>query len=513
MQAHYLSTRIQNEFIDICGSHVQTAILHEIVKAKYFSIIVDATPDCSYKEQTTLVIRYVKLLDNSNFSVEKRFILFDNFSKKTGREIAARTLEILKTLKLDFEACIGQAYDNGANMAGKYNGVQAVLIQQNPNCMFSSCENHSLNLVGVDCAESCKEAVTYFGTIQQMYNLFSSSPQRWEILKQHLPVSLHGMSKTRWSARIDGVKPVAQHLNSVRSALNELGVLHLTAQAKMELDAIQKYISKFDCILMSSIWMKLLTMIHQTNLIIEARQATLDIEKDNIENLCNDIQRLREQFDKILNESKFVARNIGVSCEFLTNHHFPSQDDAELYFKINVYFVIIDSIQSGLTRRFQSLQEVCKLFEFLWQFKNLNDEDLVLAAQHFQHKYDKEISQELENEVLLLKRIYGANFKLDCTPKKLLEEILGLGLLGVFPHITIALRIFISLPASTASGERTFNVLKQIKNYHRSTMGQERLNGLAMLNINCDIARKLDFSNIIAAFSEQKARKAFVKIN
>ncbi|XP_065682506.1 uncharacterized protein LOC136095773 [Hydra vulgaris] len=32
MQAHYLSMRIQNEFIDICGSHFQTAILHEIVK-------------------------------------------------------------------------------------------------------------------------------------------------------------------------------------------------------------------------------------------------------------------------------------------------------------------------------------------------------------------------------------------------------------------------------------------------------------------------------------------------
>ncbi len=80
-------------------------------------------------------------------------------------------------------------------MARKYNGVQSVLLQKNSNCIFSSCGNHTLNLVGVDCAESCKEAVTYFGTIQQMYNLFSSSPQRWEILKNHLPVSLHGMPK------------------------------------------------------------------------------------------------------------------------------------------------------------------------------------------------------------------------------------------------------------------------------------------------------------------------------
>ena len=48
--------------------------------------------------------------------------------------------------------------------------------------------------------------------------------------------------------------------------------------------------------------------------------------------------------------------------------------------------------------------------------------------------------------------------------------------------------VFVSLPASVASGERTFNVLNQVKNYHRSTMGQGRLNGLAMLNINYDIA-------------------------
>ncbi|XP_065642960.1 zinc finger MYM-type protein 1-like [Hydra vulgaris] len=317
-----------------------------------------------------------------------------------------------------------------------------------------------------------------------MYNLFSSSPQRWEILKQHLSVSLYVVSKTRWSARIDGFKPVTQHLNSIRSALNELGVLHLTAQAKIKLNAIQRYIFKFGCILMSSIWMKLLTMIHQANLIIKARYATLYVKKNNIENLCKDIQRLYEQLDKILTESKFVARNIGVSCEFLTNRRLPCQDDAELYFKINIYFVIIDSIHSDLTRRFQLLQEICNLFGFLWQFKNLSDEDLVLAAQHFQHKYDKEISQALENEVVFLKRIYGVNFKLDCIPKKMLEEILGLGLSGVLQNITIALRIFISLPASTASGERTFNVLKLIEIYHCSTIGQERLNGLAMLNIN-----------------------------
>jgi hypothetical protein len=42
-------------------------------------------------------------------------------------------------------------------------------------------------------------------------------------------------------------------------------------------------------------------------------------------------------------------------------------------------------------------------------------------------------------------------------------------------------------------------------------MGQDRLNGFAMLNNNCDLTQKLGFSSIINAFSEKGARKVFVK--
>ncbi|CAM4709108.1 unnamed protein product [Lepidochelys kempii] len=282
--------------------------------------------------------------------------------RKAGKEIAARVQTILGGFKLDFQVCIGQVDDNGSNMAGKYKGVQAVLLEHNSNCIFSSCGNHTLNLVGVDCAESCTEAITYFGTVQQIYNLFRSSPQRWEILKQYLRVSQHGMSKTRWSAQIDGVQPVTQHLNSVRKALHELESLNLTAQAQTELQSIQKHMSKFECPLMSSLWMKLLTMIHQTTLVIEARNATLDVERDNIESLINDIQQICEQGDVILTESKLVAQTIGISSEFSTNCNLPTESDAEQHCRVNLFLLIIVSIQSGLTRRFESLQLICTLF-------------------------------------------------------------------------------------------------------------------------------------------------------
>ena len=39
---------------------IPTAIINEIHIAKYFSIIIDVTPDCSHQEQTTFIITIFK---------------------------------------------------------------------------------------------------------------------------------------------------------------------------------------------------------------------------------------------------------------------------------------------------------------------------------------------------------------------------------------------------------------------------------------------------------------------
>lgn len=59
LQVHYLSPEIQNEFIDLCARHVQSVILKERESAKYYTIIVDATPDSAHVEQTTFILRYL----------------------------------------------------------------------------------------------------------------------------------------------------------------------------------------------------------------------------------------------------------------------------------------------------------------------------------------------------------------------------------------------------------------------------------------------------------------------
>ncbi len=62
-------------------------------------------------------------------------------------------------------------------------------------------------------------------------------------------------------------------------------------------------------------------------------------------------------------------------------------------------------------------------------------------------------------------------------------------------------------PVSVASGERSFSKLKLVKSYLRSTMGQDRLNGLALMSIEKEIAANLDNGVIIQAFRDMKKRQ------
>lgn len=89
----------------------------------------------------------------------------------------------------------------------------------------------------------------------------------------------------------------------------------------------------------------------------------------------------------------------------------------------------------------------------------------------------------------------------------ILNAIMKRNLENVLPNAVIALRIMLTCPVSVASGERSFSKLKIIKNYLRNSMNQERLNSLTIISIEHDLAKLIDYEDIIEEFASLKARK------
>lgn len=73
------------------------------------------------------------------------------------------------------------------------------------------------------------------------------------------------------------------------------------------------------------------------------------------------------------------------------------------------------------------------------------------------------------------------------------------------PAVTTLLRLFGTIPVSNATAERSFSALKRLKTYLRSTMGEERLTGLALLHVNK--STEVDPDDIIELYASKKERR------
>ncbi|CAL8070824.1 unnamed protein product [Orchesella dallaii] len=532
----YMSPKIQNEFISLTARVVRKSIIEAVQERKYFSILFDATPDTSHKEQLSQIIRTVNISTSGCF-IEESFIDFIHFDKKKGLEISKIILAKLKSDGIDIKHCRGQGYDNGANMSGIYNGVQAHIKEANEFAVYMPCVAHSLNLVGQNAASKVLPAKLILGQIQSLYVFFSSSTERWNTLKPHVHKMLKSQSLTRWSSKADAVSAICEDFKGILDALQEL-INSETSNSETLASATAHLhqVSNFRFILGITIWNSILGRINFANVAVQAKEIDIGAAGKHMESLHIWLLEFRKNGYKIsLELAKEKALPLGIEEDSgfayrSTRNRIParyrdsesvvvepSQESNISRFEREFFLALVDKLILEFQGRFTSLYRTQEDFGFLWG-KTLADsptEYLEKAAADLALKYNDDLSPEgLVTEIGRL-RTAVIPFLKDENLQNLHStraiDILNIltrnNLANVLYNCHTAIRIFLTLPVSVASNERSFSKLKLIKNYLRSTMGQERLSDLAILSIEHEKTALLSFDTLIHEFATAKCRR------
>ena len=77
----------------------------------------------------------------------------------------------------------------------------------------------------------------------------------------------------------------------------------------------------------------------------------------------------------------------------------------------------------------------------------------------------------------------------------------------MFSEIVRLLRLYLTIPVTTATAERSFSSLRRIKTYLRSTMTEQRLNNILLLHAHKEMTDALNLTEIARLFVSCNARR------
>lgn len=179
----------------------------------------------------------------------------------------------------------------------------------------------------------------------------------------------------------------------------------------------------------------------------------------------------------------------------------PPGTNALKYWKVNIYYQVMDNIISNLKRRFENLPLAKSVDSFL--MLDLDQADEFVA--NYKDVFNIDISA-LKAEVLVTRNLLK-NKNLEISLNNLKSQVKS----DLTPNLYKLLQVAVGLPVSSAGCERSFSAMRRIKTWLRNTMIQDRFSNLSLLNIeNQLVKQKLPAEEVLNVFVKKDRKLKLV---
>ena len=518
--ATYTSPEIQNILLNIMANLVKDQICNAVKQAGVYSILADESKDCSKTEQLAIVLKYVNI---NTATQHEHFLTYIKAASQTAESLSAYILAELKQHGLNPADIVSQGYDGASVMSGRCSGVQTRIKEVASMAVYVHCYAHCLNLVLVDSTKSVPQASEFFALLELLYVFMSTSKAHAVYIEQqsvHYPNDpvrkLQRLSDTRWACRFNAVDAVCSTFGAILSTLQcimdwddkskaiEASGIYMQVHSFKFLTTLILFWRVLMCTRslseqLQSVKVNLAKAAELVSSTLEVLQSFRSAEEWSklYEYVCNvaslfDIVELQSRPQRQRRPPQKLIDGVTLETTGVRDTFNTSQD-----LKVNLFYPILDAIINELQHRFDNKNlGLMKAFQCCMpdsehfldtdrmasaiELYKLNKPLLSMECKIFKHTLeDKELSSI--NDVLL-----------DIAPMK-----------EAFPELVKLLQIALTVVVSTAECERSFSCLRRTKTFLRSSMSEQRLDNLAILSIEKELACKLSLDEVVNKFAAQ----------
>ena len=331
------------------------------------------------------------------------------------------------------------------------------------------------------------------------------------------------VSDTRWSARADSVLALKKSYIEIKAALSDASK-NATQKpvAKAEAKALVKQMERYEIALMTVLWNMLLQRIDATSKSLQDQKLCLSKAAELLNSLTLFFKNVRENFAKIETEAKFLLgiendHNIAYEDKQTQRRQtkrtlfFDETADNDVILKgrekfiVGTLNVVCDRLVVELGNRLKAYEDINSRFGLFFGHDQPNNGNNTHMITNLMDTYKDDIDCDIFEDELAQFLILAKNESI--TNPIDMYQLVVRGLQSTFPNVETILRIYLTIPISNASGERSFSVLKGVKNCIRSSIEQDRLGSLALLCIESAETKKANFDQQIDIFARLKCRK------
>ncbi|XP_016496605.2 uncharacterized protein LOC107815518 [Nicotiana tabacum] len=428
-------------------------------------------------------------------------------------------------------------------MRGEISGLKTLIMKDSSSAYYIHCFAHQLQLTLVAMSKKHLDVEDFFCHVTNVLNVIGVSFKRRDLLR-HLQAEkleqllesgeIHtgrglnqerGLQKpgdTRWGSHFKTLDNFIVIFSSIIRVLEVIEHGGSTSNERNQAKYLLSEIITFKFVFMLHLMLKVLAMSNELNKILQKRDQDIvnaveflnitkkrlqDMRKTGWESLLDDVSSFCHMHDIMIpkmDESYFPGNSKRKSSDICYSHHL----------RVDIFYVVIDVQLQELNDRFDVVSSDLLLgmasLNPANSFANFDKGRIMTLAKCYPNEFDevhiRDLSYQLDTFIIHM-RVGNPKFSNLQGISDLAKALVETNLVETYSYVYLLVKLTLILPVATATVERAFSSMKQIKNEERNSMGDQYLNDCLICYIERDVFTNVSNDVIIDRFQNMKARR------